>query len=157
MNLNNLKRTVGGAVLGFSLLFGIGMMSTMTAQAQYRNDDYYRRNRDYNREQRRRDRYDRYRNTGTYDNYPNYGGSYEARQTALNAGYNEGLKEGRKDRNRSNNYGYAYGYGSYGYSNSNAYQRATKDYSSRFGSVAMYQQYFRLAFQTGYRDGLNGN
>ncbi|MDQ1708598.1 MAG: hypothetical protein QOJ88_1809 [Pyrinomonadaceae bacterium] len=154
----NLKQTVGGALLGLSLLLGIGMMSATTAQAQYRNDDYYRRNRDYNQQRRRDTRYDRYRGNNSNDNYPNYGGSFEARQTALNAGYNEGLKEGRKDRNRGGNNGYGYGYGSnYGYSNSSAYQRATKDYSSRFGNPALYQQYFRLAFQTGYRDGLNGN
>jgi hypothetical protein len=153
MKSNNLKNTIGGLILGFSLLSGIGIMSSMTAQAQYRNDDYYRRNRD----ERRRDirRYDRRNNS--WDSYPNYGGSFELRQTALNAGYNEGLKEGRKDRNRANNYGYAYGYGSNGYSNSSAYRKATKDYSSRLGSPYLYQQYFRLAFQTGYRDGLNGN
>ena len=157
MKLNNLKETIGGLLLGFSLLLGIGIMSSVTAQAQYRNDDYYRRNRDYNRDQRRREIWnDRYRrNSG--DSYPNYGGSFELRQTALNAGYNEGLKEGRRDRNRGNNYGYAYGYGNYGYSNSSAYQRATKDYNYRLGDPSLYQEYFRLAFQTGYRDGLNGN
>lgn len=158
MRSNNLKNTIGGLILGFSLLLGIGVMSSMTAQAQYRNDDYYRRNRDYNRDQGRRDRLnDRYRRSDSWDNYPNYGGSFELRQTALNAGYNEGIKEGRKDRNRANNYGRAYGYGSYGYSNSSAYQRALKDYNPRLGDRYLYQQYFRLAFQTGYRDGLNGN
>src|SRR6266436_1924239 len=121
MKLNNLKETIGGLLLGFSLLLGIGIMSSVTAQAQYRNDDYYRRNRDYNRDQRRREILnDRYRRSSG-DSYPNYGGSFELRQTALNAGYNEGLKEGRKDRNRANNYGYAY---CDGYSNSSAYQRA---------------------------------
>jgi hypothetical protein len=158
MRLNNLKNTIGGLILGFSLLFGIGIMSSMTAQAQYRNDDYYRRNRDYDRDQRRRDRLnDRYRRSSNWDSYPNYGGSFELRQTALNAGYNEGIKEGRKDRNRTNNYGNGYGIGSYGYSNSSAYQRALKDYNPRLGDRYLYQQYFRLAFQTGYRDGLNGN
>jgi hypothetical protein len=158
MRSNNLKNTIGGLILGFSLLFGIGIMSSMTAQAQYRNDDYYRRNREYDRDQRRRDRLnDRYRRSSNWDSYPNYGGSFELRQTALNAGYNEGIKEGRKDRNRTNNYGNGYGIGSYGYSNSSAYQRALKDYNPRLGDRYLYQQYFRLAFQTGYRDGLNGN
>jgi len=155
MKSNNLKKTIGGAILGLSLLIGIGIMSSVTAQAQYPrqypNDDY--RNRDQRRDNRR---YDRYRRNSSQDNYPNYGGSFDLRQTALNAGYNEGLREGRKDRNRSNNYGYGYGYQSNGY-NSSAYQRATKDYNSRMGDPALYQQYFRLAFQTGYRDGLNGN
>src|SRR5262249_15502139 len=30
-----------------------------------------------------------------WDGYPNLGGSYDLRQTALNAGYNEGSKQGR--------------------------------------------------------------
>src|SRR5688572_24954304 len=36
-----------------------------------------------------------------WDNYGNYGGSFDLRQTALNAGYNEGMKVGQNDRNRS--------------------------------------------------------
>ncbi len=155
MKSNNLKKTIGGALLGFSLLLGIGVMSSLTAQAQYPQYPQYE---DRYRDQRRREiRRDRYRRNNSWDNYPNYGGSFDLRQTALNAGYNEGIKEGRKDRNRANNYGYGYGYGSAGYNNSNAYRRATKDYNSRMGNPALYQQYFRLAFQTGYRDGLNGS
>lgn len=162
MKSNKLKKTIGGAILGLSLLTGVEVASSLTAQAQYPypQGQYQYPNDDYRyRDQRRREtrRYDRYRRNNSWDNYPNYGGSFDLRQTALNAGYNEGLKEGRKDRNRSNNYGYAYGYGAAGYSNSNSYRRATKDYSSRLGNPYLYQQYFRLAFQTGYRDGLNGN
>src|SRR5204862_7925487 len=36
-----------------------------------------------------------------WDGYPNWGGSFDLRQTALNAGYNEGSKEGRNDRDHN--------------------------------------------------------
>ncbi|HJZ80388.1 MAG TPA: hypothetical protein VKD91_08580, partial [Pyrinomonadaceae bacterium] len=56
-----------------------------------------------------------------WDGYPNWGGSYQLRETALNAGFNEGTKEGRNDRshNRSRNY-----------RDFGAYNDATHDYSS---------------------------
>jgi hypothetical protein len=92
-----------------------------------------------------------YGNNGGYrnnDNYGNYGGSADLRQTALNAGYNEGMQEGRRDRSNNDRYDY---------SDESAYRNATKDYSSRLGNRALYQQYFREAFATGYRDGYRGN
>lgn len=94
-----------------------------------------------------------YGNRGTYSRrgygYGNNGyGSYtQSQQTALNAGYNEGVKEGRNDRNRG------------GYRNVNdfsAYRNASKDYNSRYGDRYEYQQYFRRGFENGYNDGLNG-
>ena len=159
MNTNYLKTRIGGAILGFSLLLGIGMMSSMTAQAQYpqydpyRQDDSYRRNRDYQRD--RRDRDDRWnndqwnnRNRGrTWDGYPNFGGTFELRQTALNEGYNEGIKEGRKDRGHNDRYDFR---------DEGAYQKATKSYSSRLGDRFLYQRYFRMAFENGYRAGYSG-
>jgi hypothetical protein len=80
------------------------------------------------------------------DGYRNYGGSYDLRQTALNAGYNEGMKVGRNDR-RS---------GRYDPQRSSAYQNATKDYNSRYGDRYAYQRYFRDAFENGYSDGYYG-
>ena len=80
------------------------------------------------------------------DNYGNFGGSYELRQTALNAGYNEGNKAGRNDR-RS---------GRYDPTRSSAYRSAMKDYNSRMGDRNAYQQYFRAAFENGYSDGYYG-
>ena len=82
----------------------------------------------------------------SYDNYPNYGGSYNFRQTALNAGYNAGIKAGRDDRRSGR-------YNPYGHSE---YRNASKDYNSREGDRGTYAQYFRQAFETGYRDGYNG-
>lgn len=107
----------------------------------YRNQDPYYRNQDpYYRNQGNRGRRGR-----SWDGYRNYGGSYELRQTALNAGYNEGVRAGRDDRRR----------GRYDPYRSSAYRNATKDYNSRFGDRNAYQQYFRDAFINGYSDGYN--
>ena len=159
MNTRNLKNKIGGALLAFSILFGIGLASSTTAQAQYRNDDYYRRQqREYERQQRQRQReWEREqrrqqrqaaRSGGYYgnDGY-GYGGGYELRQTALNAGYNEGIKEGRNDRQRGERFYYA---------DEGDYRDASKDYNSRFGNRSLYQQYFRQAFVNGYTDGYRG-
>src|SRR5437660_12435803 len=97
------------------LLIGIGVASTSSAAAQRRGRNW--------------------------DGYPNWGGSYQLRETALNAGYNDGSKEGRNDRNR-NRYRSASEFG--------AYQNATKDYSSRLGDRDLYRRYFQLAFERGY-------
>jgi hypothetical protein len=98
----------------FSLLFGIGIASSTDATAQRRN---------------------------RWDGYPNWGGSYQLRETALNAGFNEGSKEGRDDRshNRYRNY-----------SEFSAYNEAMKDYSSKLGDRDLYQRYYRAAFESGY-------
>jgi hypothetical protein len=142
----NLKNGIGGAILAFSILFGVGLASTTTAQAQFvygraQND------RDYNQQDRNRNR--RWRNRGNTgrDGYGNYGGSYELRQTALNAGANEGNKEGRKDRSRGERYDFT---------DESAYQKATKDYNSRLGDREIYRRYFREAFEHGYADGYGG-
>ena len=172
MKFNGIKR-LGGAILGLFLFAGIMAMSSTTAQAQYPwNQDQYRRQQERERQrelQRMRERqarqggyYDQYgnwhattNNNGYYNNgyynngsrrwdgYGNQGGSYELRQTALNSGYNEGLKAGREDRRR-------------GRYNPARYGNASKDYNSRMGDRYTYQQYFIQAFQNGYADGFRG-
>jgi hypothetical protein len=150
MKLRHIGNKVAGAVFAFALLFGIGVTSSVTANAQY-NDRYQRqRDRDYQDQQRRRDR--GYDNNGNRrgrnnDGYGNYGGSFDLRQTALNAGYNEGVKAGRDDRRRGR---------SYEFRDESAFQKATKDYSSRLGDREIYRQYFREAFSHGYADGYRG-
>src|SRR5947207_8257174 len=68
---------------------------------QYGN---YHASRDYNNQNRDYNNQNGYNRRGrNSDGYGNQGGSYELRQTALNAGYNEGLKAGRADR-RSGRY-----------------------------------------------------
>ena len=121
MKIRYLLDTITGAILGFTLLLSIGVRSNITGHAQDRGDDNGRgRN---------------------WERYGNYGGSLELRQTALNAGYNEGIKEGRKDRGRNRRTDYR---------NLSTYQRATNDYSSRLGDRELYRRYFREAFQYGY-------
>src|SRR5207237_4972583 len=70
-----------------------------------RNDNRnYNRDRDNNRDRDRdRDR-DRNDNRGwgrEWNRYGQYGGSFQLRQTALNAGYNAGISEGRSDCRRN--------------------------------------------------------
>ena len=110
MKMNLLTKRVLGFVFGLSLLLGVGMTASSNVQAQYRDPNWQReqtrRQREWEREQRRRQRDSNrdWRNNGRYNDPYNdpygYGGSSQLRQTALNAGYNEGIKEGRKDRSR---------------------------------------------------------
>jgi hypothetical protein len=148
MKLIDFKNKLAGTLFALALLFGIGLSANLTANAQYPQypNDRYRRDRDYRDQTQRADDW---RNTRgrTNDNYPDYGGSYNLRQTALNAGYNEGMKAGRDDRNHNRRFEFR---------DSSSYQRASKDYSSRLGDRGLYQTYFRQGFQTGYADGYRG-
>jgi hypothetical protein len=121
MKIRQLPSKIARIILGLTLLVGftVGLSTTSHAQG-YGNQDRPNRN---------------------WDGYPNWGGSFDLRQTALNAGYNEGTKEGRNDRarNRSTNF-----------QNFSAYQKATKDYSSRLGDRELYRRYYRKAFESGY-------
>src|SRR5262252_4572239 len=112
MNRKGFIRPVNLAILPL-LIIGIVIVSGSSASAQRRN---------------------------RWDGYPNWGGSYQLRETALNAGYNEGEKEGRSDRshNRYRNF-----------SEFGAYNDASKDYSSRLGDRDLYRRYFRAAFESG--------
>src|SRR6185369_5599354 len=156
---NYLKNKIGGAVMGLSLLAGIGIAAAPTTQAQWPSNPQIQRSRTYDpyrdpyrtydpyqvqRNRQYRNRNWRYNNNG--DNYPNYGGSFDLRQTALNAGYNNGIEAGRRDRQR----------GYYNINSQREFQRASKDYSSRLGDRNLYAEYFRLAFQRGYDTGYQG-
>jgi hypothetical protein len=114
MKSTNVSNKIAGVILALTVLCGLGLAGSAFGQL--------RRNRNWN-------------------GYPNWGGSYDLRQTALNAGYNEGTKEGRNDRDRNRHSDYA---------SFNAFQKATKDYSSRLGDRELYRRYFQLAFSRGY-------
>jgi hypothetical protein len=152
MKTNYFKRILGGLILGLSFA-GIFVMSSATAQAQQR-DDWWNRNRrddrieqNRDRRNRRNDRWNRNRSGRYNDGYPDLGGSFDLRQTALNAGFADGAKEGRKDRNNRERFDFR---------DESGYQKATRDYSSRLGDRYLYQQYYRAAFENGYDDGYNG-
>ena len=176
MKSNYLKKIAGTAIMAFSLILGISSITAAQSWDPYQNDRYRRQqDEQYRRqqaEQYRRDQEDRWRrdqndqwNRGRnqdqwgrdrwgrgWDGYPNWGGGYDLRQTALNAGYNAGAREGRNDRNRRR--GYGYGYTDFGRFSS--YRSADKDYNGRFGDRELYRRYFRMAFENGYADGLRG-
>jgi hypothetical protein len=108
------RKMKGLAIVSF-LIIGVGVAASTSVNAQRRNN--------------------------RWDGYPNWGGTYQLRETALNAGFNDGSKEGRDDRSR-NRYRSAQEFGSY--------RDATKDYNSRLGDRELYRRYFQLAFQRGY-------
>jgi len=105
-------------------------------KGQDRNDQYGRN-----------DQYDRNRRGRSWDRYGNFGGGFQLRQTALNAGYNNGIQEGRKDRRRGDRFDYRDVCDCHG---------DPRDYSSRLGDRALYQRYFREGFANGYEDGYRG-
>ena len=163
MKTNWLTKRLVLSMLALSLLVGIGMTSSATVQAQWPNDSWQRQ-RDYEREQRRRQRQwereqrrrerenARYRRNNDDWRYRNddrygYGGSYQLRQTALNAGYNEGIKEGRRDRQNGERFEYR---------DEEDFRNANTDYSSRLGDRELYRQFFRQGFANGYNDGYRG-
>lgn len=146
MTTTHLQKKIGAMVLGISMIIGIGLAMSTTAQAQYPQSPSGQRDR------RDQDRGDRGRDNGRWrrrsnDDYPNWGGSFQLRQTALNAGFNEGLKEGRNDLRKHRRYSLR---------DSNTYRKATKDYNRRDGDMGLYQRYFREAFENGYGAGYNG-
>ncbi|HKS30352.1 MAG TPA: hypothetical protein VJS44_21180 [Pyrinomonadaceae bacterium] len=144
----NFKQKLGGAILGISIIFGVGFTPATATQAQSRNDGYYQGGQDRNRDRDREDRdWGRRRRGRDWDRYGRWGGSYELRQTALNAGYNEGVKEGRKDRSKNRRFDF---YGK------NEFQKATKDYNSRLGDRELYRRYFQQGYENGYTDGYRG-
>ena len=81
-------------------------------------------------------------------NIPNWGGSAELRQTALQAGYDEGIKAGRTDRSRGQKFNFE---------DEIAYKDATKGYNKQLGDKKLYRRYFRAGFEKGYREGWNGH
>ena len=82
-----------------------------------------------------------------WNGYPNWGGSQDFRQTALNAGFNDGTKEGQKDASRGRRSNY---------NDFSEYRNANRDYNSRQGDRSLYQRYYRVAFEHGY-DAQMGN
>ena len=138
---SNIKKVAIAGLLGVSFISGVAV------QGQTRRD--IREDRQDRREDRRDRREDRRedRRGRNWDRYGTYGGSFQLRQTALNAGYNNGIQEGRKDRSRGDRFDYR---------DEGDFQRATEDYSSRLGDRELYKRYFREGFANGYEDGYRG-
>jgi len=169
MKSHYFKQIAGTAIMAFSLILGISSITAAQSWDPYQNDRYRRQqDEQYRRqqaEQARRDQDERDRRDNDrwnqdrrgrgrgWDGYPNWGGGFDLRQTALNAGYNAGAKEGRNDRNRRRGYGY---YGNTDFGRFSSYRSADRDYNGRYGDRELYRRYFRMAFENGYADGLRG-
>jgi hypothetical protein len=144
MKRDQWQSSIGAATLALLLLFAAGIVLSPTVRAQNPNDRNAQDRRDRNNSNSNGDRKRHGRN---WDGYGNFGGSFQLRQTALNAGYNEGIKQGHNDRNKRNRSNYQ---------DNSAYRKATKDYSSKLGDRDLYQRYYREAYSNGYEDGSNG-
>ncbi len=157
-----MNRRFGTFAKTLALAFGLflALPSATFAQTGYWGQDTRRERREERREdrqerreERREERQERRearreaRRGHGWGNYGGWGGSFKLRQTALNAGYNNGIQEGRRDRQRGERFNFA---------DESDYRSATEDYSSRLGSRSLYQRYFRQGFENGYRDGWNG-
>ncbi|HEX8559761.1 MAG TPA: hypothetical protein VF668_16825 [Pyrinomonadaceae bacterium] len=158
MASNRKGLTKGASALALGLLFALpatGLAQTGYWGAQDRRDERQERReeRQERREERREDRQERReerresRRGRDWGNYGGWGGSQQLRQTALNAGYNNGIEEGRRDRQRGERFNFT---------DESDYRSASKDYSSRLGNRSLYQRFFRQGFENGYRDGYNG-
>lgn len=127
----------------YQLAFENGYKTENPNNYSNRNDRYGRDNRDRDRDRNNNnDRWGR-----DWNRYGSWGGSYELRQTALNAGYNAGNREGRSDARRGRHRSY---------SDFSEYRNATTDYKSSLGDRSLYQRYFRQGFENGYADGYQG-
>lgn len=136
MKLAYSSKKLGGYLLAFFLLFGIVTVASSTAQAQWRDNDQYRRDRREDRRDRRDDRWDR-RND-------RYGDRYNSYQIARQQGYGYGLSVGAADAQRGQ---------SYSPQRSRYWRNATEGYNSSYGNKGQYKQVFRDAFEQGYREG----
>ena len=128
MKLAYSSKNIGGYLLAFFLLFGILTVASSSAQAQWRDNDRYRRDRRDDRWERN----DRYR-----DRYYGY-------QTARQQGYSYGMSVGAADAQRGQ---------SYNPQRSRYWRNATEGYNSSYGNRGQYKQVFRDAFEQGYREG----
>ena len=101
------------------------------ARYDYRNDPFYYTAPNY-----------RYQRDGRYYQTNQYG--MKKLERALQAGYNEGFKAGRADRQDGWRYDYRSAF---------AYKDANYGYDGRYIDQAEYNHYFREGFQRGYEDG----
>lgn len=142
MKTRLLQNKVSGALLAFAILFGIGIASSLTAQAQYQNDRDWQYRRDRDRDRDRRD--DRYGRNGSYGNNGGYGGYNNIYRAAQNQGYQAGVYTGSSDAQRGQNYNPQ---------RSHYYRNATDGYNSSYGNREGYKQAYRDGFLRGYDEG----
>src|SRR5690349_14737028 len=103
----------GASLLALGLLMLVPATGVNAQTWQQRRRERERQERREERQERREERRGR-----EWGDYGGWGGSQQLRQTALNAGYNNGIKEGRKDRQHNDRFNFT---------DENAYRKATAD------------------------------
>ncbi|HEY0458580.1 MAG TPA: hypothetical protein VGC97_05460 [Pyrinomonadaceae bacterium] len=146
MKIDNLQHKIRTALVAFSLLFGIGILSATTASAQSdrrdnRQDNRRDDNRDYNNRRDDNDRYDDDRNYNNQYNRVDY-----VRQQAYRNGYDQGLQDARSGR-RANAQRAA----------GQAMRQMNNGNNSRWGNQRNSRQDYREAFIRGYEEAYNRN
>ena len=143
MKLRNFGKIVAASAFGAALLLAVGVSD---ASAQGNSRWAHEKNRIRKaQKQREKDtkRYYRvYRNGGYYQT--DYRGA-ELLRRAVNAGYQQGYRQGQLDRRYRRSGGY---YGS------NVYRSGSYGYQS-YVDRSQYQYYFQQGFERGYHDGYN--
>ena len=142
MKIFNVKSLLSVGIL--SVVGLVGMSQEVNAQG---NSGWARQKNQIKKQQKQelkeaRRQYRVYRNGGYYQT--DYRGAELLRQ-AVNAGYQQGYRQGQIDRQNRRNGGY---YGS------NVYRNGTYGYQS-YVDRSQYQHYFQQGFQRGYQDGYN--
>ena len=162
MKTINYNGRVGRAVLAFSLMFGFGIMMSVTAQAQRRdNGEWQRRDRDWDQIRARREamrqrqaqiiaerraQRQAQRNNGTYNNGTYNNGTYN-NGTYNNGTYNNGTYN---NGNQAMNQGYQAGINT-GASDAQRRQSYSPQRSSHYRNAS--SQAFREGFVRGYDAG----
>lgn len=82
-------------------------------------------------------------NTPSYS-APDQQSYYDARRTAYDNGFREGVKQGEKDAQKNR---------PFSYQDEKTFQHADKGYHREFGTLERYRQTFRNGYATGYSDG----
>jgi hypothetical protein len=169
--MKNFLQTIKNTGLILSLAFGFLILSGVTANAQYRNnDDYDRSDRRERREERRERREERRerrqerredRNGGYNGNNGNYGnnggyygnnGSYNngygnnLYRVAQQNGYRDGLSKGQQEAREGDRYNPQ---------SSSSYKNGLNGYDRNYGSRDAYKQAYRQAFLQGFERGYN--
>jgi hypothetical protein len=86
---------------------------------------------------------------GWLDNTPAYSATdqqsyYDARRTAYDNGFREGVRQGEKDAQKNR---------PFSYQDEKTFQRADKGYHREFGTLDRYRQTFRSGYAQGYSEG----
>jgi hypothetical protein len=165
MNLRNLKKLTVTGTLSLITLLGISGVANaqesrwerrqrIEQQRRYEEQQRQQQQQQYYEQQRRRqieqERYNssrdgQYRNNGYYNDngYNNNSRRIEILRQAVNRGYQQGYRAGRRERSNR---------GSYDYNNQSMYRSGNYGYQ-RSVDASEYRYYFQQGFQRGYEDG----